>query len=108
MPIKPENLKLYPKNWKEISKQIRLYRASNACEGTPQFPDCRAKNGSPHPETNSKVVLTCAHMDHDPTNNHPDNLRALCQRCHLNWDAKHHAKNARKTRFLKIGQGDLL
>ena len=31
MPIKPENKKLYPKNWKEIRRQI-LERANNKCE----------------------------------------------------------------------------
>ena len=32
MPIKPENKKLYPKNWKEISKRIRFERAKGLCE----------------------------------------------------------------------------
>lgn len=31
MPIKPENKKLYPKNWKEIRAKI-LERADNKCE----------------------------------------------------------------------------
>lgn len=31
MPIKPENKKLYPKNWKEIREEI-LKRANNCCE----------------------------------------------------------------------------
>ena len=48
-----------------------------------------------------KVVLTIAHMDHDVGNNADDNLKALCQRCHLVHDAKHHAKNARETRRKK-------
>ncbi len=30
-----------------------------------------------------KIVLTIAHLDHDLTNNHYSNLKALCQRCHL-------------------------
>ena len=34
-----------------------------------------------------KVVLTVAHLDHDPTHNHPMNLRALCQKCHNSYDA---------------------
>jgi hypothetical protein len=32
MPIKPENRKRYPPNWKEISKDIRFNRAKNRCE----------------------------------------------------------------------------
>lgn len=37
-----------------------------------------------------KVVLTVAHLDHDETNhNIKDNrLRALCQKCHLEYDSR--------------------
>jgi hypothetical protein len=89
MPIK--DLARYPPHWKEISKAIRA-RAGNRCEGSPKYPDCRAFNGKPHPVTGSRVVLTVAHIDHDPGNCEPDNLRAWCQRCHLTSDARHHAK----------------
>jgi len=34
----------------------------------------------------TKIVLTIAHLDQDITNNNPDNLAALCQRCHLIYD----------------------
>lgn len=97
MPISKERKKLYPKDWKAIRERI-LFRASHVCEGSPKYPDCRAHNYRPHPVTGSKVVLTIAHLDHNPRNNHPDNLRAWCQRCHLTYDAKFHAKNASKTR----------
>jgi hypothetical protein len=33
MPIKKENIKRYPKNWKEISRSIIQDRAGNRCEG---------------------------------------------------------------------------
>ena len=95
MPIKDKNK--YPANWKEIRARI-LDRAGHRCEGSPRYPDCRVMNGSTHPATGSKVVLTIAHMDHDPSNNAEGNLRALCQRCHLTHDAQQHADNARKTR----------
>ena len=91
----PINYKEYPPNWKtEIVPAIRK-RSGDKCEGTPNYPDCRAANGEKHPETGSWVVLTTAHMDRDITNNeyHPtdkdapgNNLRHLCNRCHLNWD----------------------
>ena len=55
----------------------------------------------------TKTVLTVAHLDHDPTNNAPENLRALCQRCHLSHDAAERARNARRTRDMKRGQGSL-
>jgi hypothetical protein len=34
-----------------------------------------------------EVVLTVAHLDHQPENCAPDNLRAWCQRCHNAYDA---------------------
>ncbi|WP_148041392.1 HNH endonuclease family protein [Rufibacter immobilis] len=36
-----------------------------------------------------KVILTVAHLDHDPTNNEDWNLKALCQLCHNRHDRKH-------------------
>ena len=90
MPIRPENKHRYPKDWKQIRARI-LERANNCCEGSPDYPDCRAKNYEPHPETGSKVVLTIGHLDHRPENCEEDNLKAWCQRCHLNYDKFHHA-----------------
>jgi hypothetical protein len=108
MPIRPCQKARYPKDWRAISLSVRE-RAGWRCEGSPGFyPDCRAAHGEPHPLTGSKVVLTVAHLDHAPENNNPSNLRAMCQRCHLTYDAKEHGKNARVTRFLKMGQPDLL
>lgn len=96
MPIKPENKHLYPKNWKEIRQSI-LERAGNKCEF------CGVENHSIQNRNGKdvKIVLTIAHLDHNPSNCHPDNLRALCQKCHLTYDAKMHAANAAKTRALK-------
>ena len=91
----------YPDDWEEISKHIRFERANGKCEGSPKYPDCKAEHGKQHPETGSKVVLTVAHLDHDTINNEHGNLKAMCQRCHLTYDAKFHAQNARKTRFKK-------
>lgn len=53
------------------------------------------------------VVLTVAHLDHQPENNNRANLVALCQKCHLNYDKDHHAQNAAKTRRAKLASGDL-
>ena len=100
MPIKPENRKRYPKNWKEIRLQT-LIRAGHQCEGSPKYPDCRAGNYATHPDTGSIIVLTVAHLNHTPEDNRPENLRAWCQRCHLTYDAKHHAINAARTRHEK-------
>lgn len=97
MPVKDGSL--YPKDWKSISRSIRE-RAGHCCEGSPAYPDCRARHGEPHPVTGSTVVLTVAHLDHTPSHCQPANLKAWCQRCHTTYDAKHHAANARRTRSL--------
>lgn len=49
----------------------------------------------------TRVILTVAHLDHNIENNDPENLAALCQKCHLTYDAKHHAKNSKATREAK-------
>lgn len=52
----------------------------------------------PHPITGSQVVLTTGHLDHTPENCDLENLKHWCQRCHLTYDAKHHAQSAYMTR----------
>ena len=42
--------------------------------------------------------MTVAHLDHDPSRCERSNLKAWCNRCHLTYDAKHHAINAAATR----------
>lgn len=93
MPIKPENKSLYPPNWKFISESIRFGRAKNRCE----FPGCNAINYQPHPITGSKVILTVAHLDHNPANCDPSNLMAMCQRCHNRYDRKHRNETIKLT-----------
>jgi hypothetical protein len=113
MPITANKLALYPggsirsPEWLAIRARI-LLRAGNRCEGTPMRPTCRAENGQPHPETGSKVVLTIAHMDRQLVDHTDANLRALCQRCHLGWDAVAHRAAAAKTRRAKSSQMDML
>jgi hypothetical protein len=43
----------------------------------------------------TKIILTVAHLDHDKTNHDVtvDRLKALCQKCHLRYDIKHHINN---------------
>jgi hypothetical protein len=107
MPIRAERRGLYPANWHDEIRPAILARARNRCEGSPAYPDCRATNGEPHPLTRSRVVLTIAHLDHDETNCAPENLRAWCQRCHLTYDAAHHALTARATRRARLALRDL-
>jgi len=45
-----------------------------------------------------RVVLTTAHLNHVPGDDRDENLKALCQWCHLNLDREHHraSRSARK------------
>jgi len=100
MPIKAENKALYPKDWKLVSKRIRTERG-NKCE------QCGAVYREANPFNDLPTILTVAHLDHDPTNCAEDNLKCLCTVCHLQYDAPHHAANAKKTRHAKKYQYQL-
>ncbi len=95
--------KEYHPKWTLIVRLIRI-RSGNACEGSPAYPGCRAKNYEPHPITGSRVVLTTAHLDHDKSNNRFYNLRHLCQRCHLRHDLGHHIENRKFGRHHRKNQ----
>ena len=115
MPIKPENKARYPKDWKRISAAIRERSGGRCeCEGecglhrtNPGPRRCIERNGTSAKWAKGKIVLTVAHRDHTPENCGDDNLRAWCQRCHLNYDAKHHAMNSNETRRKGKAAADL-
>ena len=103
MPIRPENRNRYPKDWPEISARIRA-RAGDRCEcegecgrGTHDG-RCQNRQAQPAYGTGSKVVLTTAHLDHVPEHCDDENLRSMCQGCHLHYDRHHHAETAYRTR----------
>ncbi|HEY0417994.1 MAG TPA: hypothetical protein VGC80_00600 [Acetobacteraceae bacterium] len=60
-----------------------------------------------HPVRTTRVFLAAAHLDLNPTNNRPRNLKALCQRCPLLLDRPHHRGQARITILLRRAGGDL-
>lgn len=136
MPIKPENRSRYPADWKQIRERI-LARAGDKCEQCSAPNRTRIARGTGKDEGTymlasadvydadtgqhlgtcrhsdyellrmTDVVLTIAHLDHVPENCAPENLRALCQRCHLRYDAEHHAANSYMTRKAKLGNLEL-
>lgn len=136
MPIKPENKARYPANWKEIRAAI-LERAEHRCEFCKVPNGERIARGEDRDEGTYMlntadvycaetgehlgqrrmdeyrvarmvdIVLTIAHLDHVPENCAPENLKALCQRCHLRYDAQHHAETARATRRAKLNNYEL-
>jgi len=89
----PIDYSKYCKDWLLRSHFIRYYRANNKCE------NCGAENHKPHPITGSHVVLTVAHLNHDINNNSFYNLKALCQKCHLNYDQKHRINELPKNKY---------
>jgi len=118
----------YPPDWPEISHRIRFDRAGSRCE-------CHGECGHAHPggrcnaphgvlvyrpheapwqwQTEAdveahpvRIILSTAHLDHDRRNNADDNLRALCQFCHLNHDRLHRAALKRQ-RAIEAGQLEL-
>lgn len=103
----------YPKNWKQISLKIRFERARGRCEchgecglhkTNPGPRRCEEINHSPAKWAKGKVFLTVAHLCHDSKCDNEEHLRAMCNRCHLRYDAKLHAQNAVLTRDRKKGQ----
>jgi len=136
MPIRPEQRALYPKDWRAISKRIRerdgqhckwckapngktIARGVGSDAGTYML-----ENGDVHRDDTGRrlgcargseyeagsyprIVLTVAHLDHDPTHNYESNLAALCQKCHLAHDRDQHTANARATRRGRKAAGNL-
>lgn len=124
MPIRAEEKHRYPADWKQIRERI-LYRAGQRryADGRigreAQCEQCGVQNksygywkdgrfhrldGQPTQEWDAlmldgvktlKIVLTIAHMDHTPENCAPENLRALCQKCHNNYDMPTRARGRR-------------
>lgn len=99
----------YPDDWWKISYEIRANRAGWKCE------KCGAEAHKAHPITGSIVVLTVAHLGiakpdgtpgdkYDTMDCRPENLMAMCQRCHLAFDQKDHIRKSAETRIHKRHQ----
>jgi 5-methylcytosine-specific restriction endonuclease McrA len=98
----------YPRDWEAISQRIRA-RSGGRCEGPvgELAGRCCSIAGQPNPITGSVVVLTVAHLNHEPMDCRDENLRALCQRCHLNYDRPRHIAHAKARRHARRATGDL-
>lgn len=108
MPIHPENKHRYPKDWKQIAASIKD-RAQGQCEcegecGLHPGKRCEEVHLEPAKWANGRVVLTVAHLDHTPENCEPSNLKAMCNRCHLRYDVKHHSESRRRRKDMQAGQ----
>lgn len=104
MPIRPELRHHYEgPEWKETRARI-LDRASRGQGNTPCCEQCGVPDrwyrqgdtvSAAAFDRATRIVLTVAHLDHNPANNELDNLAALCQRCHLKYDARQHRETIR-------------
>ena len=104
MPIRPENAHRYGADWPQFSRHIRFERAGGRCEcegecgrGTHKG-RCPNKHGYAAYGTGSRVVLTVAHLDHNPETRDESKVKAMCNGCHLHYDREHHQQNAYATR----------
>lgn len=123
----PMNRKAYPKDWEEISRYIRFERAKGKCEwcGIPNYA-LRDRTSSMYVTSSEMqevdyknipfdlddavmIVLTVAHLGiakpdgspgskEDRMDCRPENLAALCQRCHLNFDRPENLKTQLRKR----------
>ena len=108
----------YPKNWDSLALQIK-HEAKWCCQQC-QRP-CRQPSEplatfqqrverwrqaqTPQPAKYEvaprRYLLTVAHLDQQPSNQDPINLKALCTVCHLQFDSQFRAKQRRlKAEFL--------
>lgn len=119
----PCNYKKYPSNWKTEIRPAILQRAGHRCErcGVGNYDigyrdhedkwrkieasfagDVEAEDAEAAGFKVIKIILTIAHLNNpDPMDCRPENLAALCQRCHNRHDAGMRQRNAAETRRKK-------
>ena len=101
----------YPSNWDEISLAIRE-RAQGQCEctgecGLHRGNRCQERDGEKAMYASGMVILTVAHLNHYPPDVRPENLRAMCNTCHLRYDQVLHVRNAHESRRNRKAAGEL-
>ena len=66
--------------WRRVSRAVRFGRALGYCE------ICGLPHGVIAPDGCSVILLSCAHLNGDVHDLRPDNLAALCPKCHFLYD----------------------
>jgi hypothetical protein len=117
--IATEYKRRYPPEWDEVRKLMHDRSGGQCeCEG-----ECGLHRERPGPRRCTErhrtkaqyaagiVRLTIAHLNHTPEDCRPENLKAMCQRCHLRYDTDHHLQTRRahdRRVQEEAGQGTLL
>jgi hypothetical protein len=110
----------YPENWEAISNQVREL-AGWRCETCGKHcmkpgedwlvfmlrTGWTVGEAIAHAAKPKRFRLTTAHLDQDPSNNDPGNLKALCLPCHLQHDRPFQIRNA-IARLERRGQLNLM
>ena len=102
MPIRPENRHRYPPDWPAISRRVKE-RAGWRCECAGECGRGTHTGRCPNTHlgraygTGAQVILTTAHLNHQPEDVRQENLRAMCQGCHLHYDIEHHQQTRAAT-----------
>ncbi len=136
MPIRREVRWLYPIDWRELSIAIRFKRGTGMlralrpaarqdgrasrrremvgeerqawrCDKGRAVRRLPAPVADGVPQKTTRVLPATAHLNHDPSDSRPANLRALCQRCHILHDKEEHRIRRRLTYRARKALGDL-
>jgi hypothetical protein len=118
----PIDLSYYPENWPQLALELKE-KANWTCENCDR--PCRKYGEKPHrfelrllehKESDrwasdlyvdegdrvvvkyQRFILTVAHLDQNPANNDPANLRAYCSVCHLRHDRPYRTGNRYRKR----------
>lgn len=102
-PISRENRARYPKDWSNISMAIKdraewRCECKGECGRDTHIGRCPNRHNRVAYGTSSIVILTTAHLNHTPEDCRPENLKAMCQGCHLHYDREYHAQTRETTR----------
>ena len=113
------NKQNYSEHWHDIIRPDILKRANYKCEncgighrksyifGYCKSPILVDKEELAEAKANGEkaytIYLQISHQDRDTTNNDYSNLKALCQKCHLNYDRNFHklVRKSNKNKKLK-------
>ena len=82
----PYDRSKYPPDWGDIARSVK-----EAADWKCQVCGLQCRRPG-EPFDTHRRTLTVMHLNHDPMDVRLENLRAACPKCHLRYDAGHHAE----------------